>query len=262
MSRYEQAIDVLMQGDRHRVWSLVVTIFGDLAQNKGDEIAAQTLGRLTEQFGIKAEALRVALHRLRKDGWLESKRLGRSSTYFLTDFGLEQSALATPRIYGLTDPKISDWVLLTTSNASESREGDATKINKDGRVVRIGAQIYLSEKRNCPFSSNTLVTNFDNSPVPDWVRDQIIDAKLMSGYGDLRQQLQNVASTIPLQASPIERAALRTLIVHSWRRILLRHADIPKGFYPQSCKAVECREIVLRLLADLRRPELSELSDH
>ncbi|MDG1429957.1 MAG: PaaX family transcriptional regulator C-terminal domain-containing protein [Paracoccaceae bacterium] len=260
MSRYTKATDVLMQGERHRVWSLVVTIFGDLAQNKGDEISAQALSRLTEQIGIKSEALRVALHRLRKDGWLESKRLGRSSSYYLTDFGLAQSASASPRIYGLTNPIRSEWALITTPNTTEGREGDAAKLESDNRVIRLGAQVFLGEENNLPKIKRALLTRIGADPLPDWVRDQIIGPELKASYNDLLLQLQKIEKTLPENASPIERAVLRTLIVHSWRRILLRHPDIPNGFYPRSCKAIECRDTVCELLKELSRPSLVDLS--
>ena len=56
-----------------RVWSLLVTVFGDLAQD-GSALPGTVLGEIMSRVGIKPEAMRVALHRLRKDGWIESER--------------------------------------------------------------------------------------------------------------------------------------------------------------------------------------------
>ena len=92
--------DALTAGRPHRLWSLIITIFGDLAQAPGSRISGAALGEITELIGVKPEAMRVALHRLRKDGWLESEREGRASFHHLTQYGRTQCAEASPRIYG------------------------------------------------------------------------------------------------------------------------------------------------------------------
>ena len=62
-----------------RVWSVIVTLMGDLtvmgtpgADASG--VSGQALGKVMAALGIRPEATRVALHRLRKDGWIESTR--------------------------------------------------------------------------------------------------------------------------------------------------------------------------------------------
>jgi phenylacetic acid degradation operon negative regulatory protein len=260
MSSYEQALEILMQGDRHRVWSLVVTIFGDLAQNQGDEISAQTLGRMTEQMGIKSQALRVALHRLRKDGWIESKRIGRSRSYFLTAFGMQQSALATPRIYGQTSPQSIDWILVTTEATSDN-QSDSAALDDPRSFVRLTAHSYLGKRANLPETQHLLVTDLSDTTLPDWAKNQIIPPELNQNYANLFTLLSAAKGALPTKPTAIERAVLRTLLVHSWRRIILRHLDVPEGFYPQDCKAIACRSLVLDLLARLERPALTDFTD-
>ena len=84
-----------------RVWSLLVTVFGDLAQNEGDVIDGPVLSLLMADIGIKPEATRVALHRLRNDEWIVSTKQGRTSQHSLTARGRRESAAANPRIYNL-----------------------------------------------------------------------------------------------------------------------------------------------------------------
>ena len=66
-------------GDPPRVWSFIVTIFGDLAREDDRYISSRTLNRLTAEIRVKPEATRVALHRLRKEDWLESAKFGREN---------------------------------------------------------------------------------------------------------------------------------------------------------------------------------------
>jgi phenylacetic acid degradation operon negative regulatory protein len=77
----------------------LVSVFGELAQDQGSRISGSLLRHITEQIGIKPEAMRVASHRLSKDGWIDSERHGRTSAYYLTKWGRAQSASASPRIY-------------------------------------------------------------------------------------------------------------------------------------------------------------------
>ena len=72
-------IDDLLKLGEVKVWSVLVTLFGDLAPGQTDHLAGPDVSRLVERLAIKPEALRVALHRLRKDNWIESSKSGRIS---------------------------------------------------------------------------------------------------------------------------------------------------------------------------------------
>ena len=97
-SSFQNLIEQVTFGTTPRVWSLLVTVFGELAQDADAQISGSLLRSLSEHIGIKPEAMRVALHRLRKDGWIDSERTGRTSNYFLTLWGRAQSIAASPRI--------------------------------------------------------------------------------------------------------------------------------------------------------------------
>ncbi|TNF17581.1 MAG: PaaX family transcriptional regulator, partial [Rhodobacteraceae bacterium] len=62
----------------------MISVFGVLAQDESARIIGPLLRLLTERIGITPAAMRVAIHRLRKDGWIDSQRHGRTSVYFLT----------------------------------------------------------------------------------------------------------------------------------------------------------------------------------
>ena len=72
-----------------RVWSLLVTVFGDLTQD--DALEGPTLSALMSEIGVKPEATRVALHRLRADGWITSEKTGRTSRHRLSAKGRADS---------------------------------------------------------------------------------------------------------------------------------------------------------------------------
>src|SRR6056297_2701614 len=101
----------LTEGVPPRTWSVLVTIFGDLARAPDDEIGSPVLARMGEAMGLSPEAVRTALHRLHKEGWLERRRDGRHSLYGLSPRGRAESDAAGPRIYG-PEPAARAFVVL------------------------------------------------------------------------------------------------------------------------------------------------------
>ena len=68
---FRQLVAQLSHDGTPRVWSLIVTIFGDLARESGMSLSGTALSRMTARVDVRAEATRVALHRLRRDGWID-----------------------------------------------------------------------------------------------------------------------------------------------------------------------------------------------
>ena len=99
MDPLKPLIDALHSEGRLRVWSLVITVFGDLVQHRGGEVSTARLGVLMNRIGVEPGALRTALSRLSRDGWVTRERAGRTSLYRLSDRGLDRFAPATSMIY-------------------------------------------------------------------------------------------------------------------------------------------------------------------
>jgi hypothetical protein len=83
-----------------RAGSLITTVFGDSIAPRGGVVWLGSLIQVLAPFGISERLVRTSVHRLVKDGWLESEQSGRRSYYRLTETGRERFAQATHRIYG------------------------------------------------------------------------------------------------------------------------------------------------------------------
>lgn len=68
-----------------RARSLVFDLFGDYLRSRGGEIRLRGLIALMGCFDVPDATVRVVVTRLRKEGWLDSRRSGRETTYVLTD---------------------------------------------------------------------------------------------------------------------------------------------------------------------------------
>lgn len=93
---------------------LILTLFGDYIYPRGGEIWTGSLIQLLRLLGISSDqAVRAALSRMTRKGWLKSRRIGRRSYYSLTPQGESLLEAGTDRIFSQRQP-IWDgrwWVL-------------------------------------------------------------------------------------------------------------------------------------------------------
>jgi phenylacetic acid degradation operon negative regulatory protein len=258
---FRAAAAALTTGEGHRVWSLIVTIFGDLAQKQGDTISGPVMSRLTGLMGVKPQAMRVALHRLRKDGWIESAREGRASTHFLTAYGRAQSAAATPRIYGAGASDPERWHVLISGGAEGRGAVQLEAFLQSGDYLALGHQAILAPGPLPADHQGLLGVETGAVALPEWLRAQICPQDVLAACNGLHAAFKAVAQVLqtggPLRAD--ERAALRALVVHSWRRVILRHPDLPQQFFPRDWLGAECRVQFASLMAALPTPGLGAL---
>ncbi|TNJ44857.1 PaaX family transcriptional regulator [Phaeobacter sp. B1627] len=254
---FSAAIGALADQQGQRVWSVIISFLGDMAQGEGAGISSAALTRVITPLGIKPEAIRVALHRLRKDGWTESERRGRGSVHFLTPHGRAQSALVTPRIYCRTACTTLDWHVLIAGTPSGLELLDALADQSQDSLIRVNRQTGLAPGPAPDSMADMLVLDARVTEVPDWLRDLLYPRALHHGCAALDAALQPLAPPPPLD--PLRRACLRTLIVHRWRRIVLRHPRLPERFHPADWTGESCRQKVFALLDALPQPSLTEL---
>ena len=252
-----RAIAILTQDAPPRVWSFIVTIFGDLAQGKDDALSGRALARMAETAGLRPETVRVALHRLRKDGWIESRRDGRQSHYALTAFGRSQSAAAAARIYASHAPKVQSWTILvgnpdrTDDTLSDVASfADAVPLGNFGLLIP--GEIPSGEDELLRLSARDV-------SIPAWLRGSVCSEDVQVAYRLLLEKLTRIEPMVGPGATGLSGATLRALLVHSWRRVLLRHPDLPPDLFPPGWCGEECRASVMVLLGRLPRPALSAL---
>jgi phenylacetic acid degradation operon negative regulatory protein len=65
--------------------SLVFDLFGDYVRWHGGRVPLGAVVELLGEFGVPAATTRVVMARLRREGWLDAHRTGRTTDYVLTD---------------------------------------------------------------------------------------------------------------------------------------------------------------------------------
>jgi phenylacetic acid degradation operon negative regulatory protein len=255
---FEKTVAQLNDPSNQRVWSVIVSLFGDMGQDPADRIGGSTLTQIISPIGIKPEAIRVALHRLRKDGWIDSARSGRNSVHFLTASGRAQSAQAATRIYD-RKPDIPDkWHVLLAEDGAGQQTLDEVLLTDTH--VAIGRHCALGHGSLPPHCDDLLAIDAHGFRVPDWLKRRVFPADLVAACTTLLNDLEQLGP-VPGTLTPQQVATVRTLIVHRWRRVVLRHLDLPLSFHPTDWPGEACRDRVFAVLECLPKPNLSKLQD-
>lgn len=205
--------------------------------------------------------MRVALHRLKSDGWILTRRVGRSSAYRLHPDRLVETRKASDRIYAASAPEASAWhiCLLPPGGADDVLPGDALLI-APRVILRPGGRWA-----DCPPYAPDGLTLAVQGPIPAWLRDQIATPELRAAYSALQTclaQAEELTRTLPPGSTrgSTEAIALRVLAVHAWRRVILRHPDLPDALYGEDWPGPACRALLHSLLARFPRPDAEALA--
>ena len=226
-----------------RVWSILITIFGDAVAPRGGDVPATVLQAILERLNIKPEAMRVALHRLVKDGWITRQKTGRQSYYALSGRGRAEFLSASQRIYATGPSLTGPWSLALLPQSTEAqRQALGAQLIKSGYVA-LTSTAFLGTGQTRAAPKDVLQVDGSLAQFPDWARNAIAPAPLPQEYARLADTLNDTKPESATDA--LDAVALRILMVHQWRRLLLRHADLPPHLFPKGWRGEETRQTVL-----------------
>ncbi len=231
-----------------RAGSLLVTIFGDALAPRGGTAWLGSLIKVVEPFGVSARLVRTSVSRLAKDDWLESAQQGRRSYYALSAEGRARFAAATARIYG--EPR-HQWqgelslALLTAADA-DGREVTRKQLASAGyRPLSATLLARTDATAHAADASPGLSQAIMLTARPDAAEDTARLRTLIEARWDLehlRERYRGFLATFrPLLESLEEQSAgappplsfqVRTMLVHEYRKILLRDPLLPSELVP------------------------------
>ena len=242
-----QAIRALSDLGPLRVWSLLVTVFGDLAPEQ--PLDGPTLSSIMGAIGIKPEATRVALQRLRSDGWITSQKQGRTSQHSLTDIGKRDSAAARPRIYGAPEAMGGGAYVILTQDARSDLD--------PAQFAQIGQRLFMcSDDTPLPVGAMQLAP----MDLPSWLGKQIETETMRDAYKSLHAVLMDIdAELTDITPTPLQTAVLRGMIGQAWRRLARKHPDLPRAAHSPDWRGHDCRALVTKLLTRFARPDLDAI---
>jgi phenylacetic acid degradation operon negative regulatory protein len=221
-----------------RTGSIAITVFGDAIVPRGGSVWLGTLLQFFEALDIDHGVVRTAMSRLAADGWLERRKVGRNSFYRLAKNGRQTFEAATRHIY---DPPPSDWtgrfeLLLIGQGADREASREALKNAGFGSplpgvwVAPSGVPIPRAAASAIRLDVSAEDDSGRRLLAESWPLERTARAylKFMKTFAPLHRQLGRRT-----KLSESEAFIARILLIHHYRRVVLRDPLLPGALLPR-----------------------------
>ena len=248
-----------------RIWSLIVTLYGDAIVPRGGSLWIGSLIEIMDLFRIDAGHVRTAVSRLSSDGWLASTKRGRASYYRLTKSGEAEFLQATQRIYsGLPEMQGEMRVVVLAPKATDPAALRARLIGEGyaalSPVIHVGFQALPAD-----LAGHDGV--FALTPRDDDRRALAAAAftldEVSRAYRDFVNLFSPLADASAGKLLSEEEALIaRTLMIHAFRRAVLRDPGLPSHLLPPDWQGDAARALAGRIYARVVPPSEQFLNRH
>ena len=247
--------------------SLIITIFGDAVLPRGGNIWLGSLIVLAEPFGLSERLVRTGVYRLAREGWLDAQAKGRRSYYTITSSGLKTFAEADRRIYAIDPPPWDGaWRLVQVLPAVSQAERQT--LRRELKWLGFG-QISPTLLAHPTADDASVETTLDNLGLkdgvlsfhartapfvtPDAVKSVADEAwelsELQADYDRFLKTfawLSEHADSLG-DLTGLDCFVVRTLLIHDYRRILLKDPQLPEDLLPAGWHGDAARQTCARI---------------
>ncbi|WP_420404837.1 PaaX family transcriptional regulator C-terminal domain-containing protein [Nisaea sp.] len=265
----------LLEDLKPRAKSLIVTVFGDAILPNGGEAWLGDLIRLMALFDVGERLVRTSVFRLTQEGVLAPRQVGRRSIYTLTTNGRRQFDAAQRKIYaplGARQEPESDspWTIALLTGAVDGTAREALRqelgwagFGSLGHHVLLGAGNDLKRAKQtvAALGLNGRVALFEATSDSAagslralcheaWKLDET-DRQyraFITRFSPLLEQLQSGDAP----PTPDEGFALRILMIHAYRRTLLKDPGLPPALMPDNWSGRTARQLAAGIYANLQ----------
>ncbi|HCQ9865041.1 TPA: phenylacetic acid degradation operon negative regulatory protein PaaX [Acinetobacter baumannii] len=275
-AKIQQIIDSVVKNETLSGTSLISTIFGDSVLHRGGNISLASLIQLLELFGFNDRAVRTSVFRLVKNDWLCSDKIGRTSFYRITDSSRSTYLQAEQRIY---NDQVKEWdhywdLILMSSLDTENKALLKKELEWLGfanistnlmaypgcnriELQRLLVDLNMSEQV-VVFKAETLQL-FNNSVDTigrmlrtNWPIDELRQRYLQ--FLDIFREIGVLLMQENEQLEPVQAFQIRTLLIHYYRRILLKDPALPLELLPTDWPAISARTLSMNIYKKVFEP--------
>ena len=275
-----ERIDAFCRQRRVQASSLIVTIFGDAVLPRGGRVWLGSLIQLLEPMQLNERLVRTSVFRLVKDGWLSAETVGRRANYALTPWGRRRFEEASSQIYAARAPVWDKrWRMMLVVGELSTRQREQLRrtlfwkgFGLIGPNCFIHPGVQLGEVIDA-LSAEGLQALLPQL-VPMMAEDfqsthAASDADLVTRAWDLSALGQSYAEFVAMYAPILAHAQaasvtddeqaflLRMLLIHDYRRLLLRDPELPDALLPKDWSGrqarVLCKELYKQIEAASER---------
>jgi len=235
-----------------RASSMLMTLMGDVVVPWGGEIWLGAIIALTAPLGLSDRLVRTSIYRLKAEGWVEGRKSGRRSYYRLTPSGSVSTREAEKRIYHAANSVwTGSWHLIFANNA-EIPVAKRSELRKRMRWLGfgvLGPNIFghpvasltpvksllqdLALERSVMIMHARSIGNPGSEAARDMAQQCCDLNDLESLYRKFNHRYASLADSTEIDGLCPEQAfVLRLMIIHDFRRIILRDPTLPEALLP------------------------------
>ena len=249
-----------------RASSLIITLYGDAIEPHGGTVWLGSLINLLEPMGINERLIRTSIFRLTKEGWLTAEKVGRRSYYSLTGTGRRRFEKAFKRVYSANLPAWNGaWTLVLLSQLDAGKRKavreelewqgfGAMGVNLLGcpRTDRADLSATLRElevEDDCIVFETQVQEVLASKALRAQVRESWNIEELGRHYSEFIRLFRPLWQAMKdLDAlSPQDCFLARTLLIHEYRRLLLRDPQLPDELLPGDWEGRAARQLCRNL---------------
>lgn len=251
-----------------RANSLIITIYGDMISPHGGSVWLGSFIKLVKPLGINDRLVRTSVFRLSKDSWLTSEHIGRRSYYGLTATGRRRFEHAHRRIY--FQPKVhweGDWQIVLTagSDLTPSQRDDMRKelqwegfgLIAPGVLAHPSADLepLLDILQSNDVQDSVVVLRAKslgtlvNKTTRELVRECWNLGLISQDYKRFLDRFRPVLKALKSarELDPEQCFVIRALLMHEFRRTLLRDPQLPNQLLPNDWPGNAARQLCREL---------------
>jgi phenylacetic acid degradation operon negative regulatory protein len=230
-----------------RTGSIIITVFGDAIVPRGGSVALGTLLEFFAAIDVDSSVVRTAMSRLTADGWFEREKVGRNSFYRLVQRERLTFDVATKHIYGAP---ASDWtgrfeLLLIANGGDRDVAREALKNAGFGTplpgvwVAPSGVPIPEEAKGAIRLEVSAEDDSGRRLLSESWPLERTADAyrRFMKSFEPLRAWVARD------KLSDIDAFTARVLLIHHYRRVVLRDPLLPVALLPRDWPGGAARKL-------------------
>jgi phenylacetic acid degradation operon negative regulatory protein len=236
-----------------RAWSLIITLYGDAVVPRGGGLWLGSLTRIMALFGIDAGHVRTAMSRLGADGWLARERIGRNSYYRLSKRGEASFVAATRRIYLGEERRFDGKLRLALLGPQVDDRSSVRPSLERGGFVALAPTIHVALVDPPPdtvaFDGVFVITADAGDTGPAIAAAAWKLEPLAAAYRNFVERFTALDEALVAgQALDPENALVaRVLLIHEFRRIVLRDPALPRALLPSPWPGAAARALTARI---------------
>lgn len=257
----DRHVDRLLREIAPRAGPLIISVFGDSIAPRSADIWLGSLIDFMKPLGLSERLVRTGVYRLSREGWLKAQHKGRRSFYHITTAGLGSFADADERIYSAT---ARDWdgkwtmVQLDSDAPAKARTRiraalkwlgfgkiSPTLLLKPGSAT--GSTCAHLDAGGLSSFCNVFAACLADNQSPQKLIGQGWD---MTAFAREYDQFLHQFGPLPDRHSGFsdeDAFIIRTLLIHQYRRILLKDPQLPTQLLSADWPGEAARHLAARL---------------